>query len=197
MADKSIDFFEHQFQRQVEVADYHLNPFEKLALPFLSGRVLDLGCGLGNLTIESARRGCTVLALDTSPTAIEHILSVAVNDSLPIQAKVTDLLTYQIMENFDVINSIGLLMFMTKEEAYRILNDIKSHVVTNGYVILNVLIEGTTFLDMFEPNHYYLFGQHELQEQFKDWEIIEAKYDNFEAPGPSLKMFITLVARKQ
>jgi len=59
-----VDFSDAQFQRQVREGDFALNPFEKLALPFLHGRVLDLGCGLGNLTLEAARRGCSVLALD-------------------------------------------------------------------------------------------------------------------------------------
>ena len=38
-----VDFFERQFQRQVRDADFALNPFEQLALPYVAGSVLDLG----------------------------------------------------------------------------------------------------------------------------------------------------------
>lgn len=66
-----------------------------------------------------------------------------------------------------------------------------------GLAIISVLIEGTTYLDMFGTDPYYLFGRSELQERFAAWEIIESRYDNFEAPGPSTKAFATLIARNK
>lgn len=51
----SIHFFETQFRQQVADGALHLNPFETLALPFLRGRVLDYGCGLGNLAVAAAQ----------------------------------------------------------------------------------------------------------------------------------------------
>ena len=53
----AIDFFERQFRRQIESAEYALNPFEAAAVPWLQGEVLDLGCGLGNLSPAAAARG--------------------------------------------------------------------------------------------------------------------------------------------
>jgi tellurite methyltransferase len=193
---RSVQFFDAQFLRQVREADYSLNPFEELALPFLRGRVLDLGCGLGNLTIQAARRGCSVLAIDASVTAIEHIRNVAVAEALPIDAEVADLVSYRITEDFDVIVSIGLLMFFDSHRAHEMLKEIKARVRPGGLAITNVLIEGTTYLDMFDPGHYYLFGHDELQESFAGWELLESRYDNFEAPGPSTKAFATVVARR-
>ncbi len=70
---KSVEFFETQFQRQVRERDYALNPFETLALDYLTGTVLDLGCGLGNLSLEAGRRGHRILAVDASPAAIARI----------------------------------------------------------------------------------------------------------------------------
>jgi len=196
MVNHSIKFFDTQFQTQVNKGDFSLNPFEKLALPFLKGKVLDLGCGLGNLAIEAARRGCAVLALDASKTAIERIHNVATAENLAIKAQLVDLSTYKVSENYDVIVSIGLLMFMEKSKAYEILNNIKLHVGSGGYAVINVLIDTTTYLDMFDLNGFYLFGHNELQEQFAGWEIVESQYDNFEAPSSSIKAFTTLVARK-
>lgn len=196
MVNHSVNFFDTQFQNQVNKGDFSLNLFEKLALPFLKGTVLDLGCGLGNLSIEAARRGAKVLALDASKTAIEHISSIATKENLIIQAQLADLSTYQISENYDVIVSIGLLMFMEKSKAYEMLNNIKLHVVPGGYAIINVLIEGTTYLEMFDAKEYYLFGNRELQQQFDGWDIKQEKYDSFEAPNNTIKKFITIVAYK-
>jgi tellurite methyltransferase len=193
---RGIEFFDTQFQRQIRDYEFVLNPFEESVLPYLSGRVLDLGCGLGNLTIEAARRGCSVLALDASAHAIERIRSVAASESLSVEATVADLVTYQISEDFDVIVSIGLLMFLKRDRARELLSEIHRHVRPGGNAIINVLIEGTTFLEMFEPGHYYLFGHDEIQDSFAGWQILESKYNNFEAPGQTVKMFTTVVARK-
>jgi tellurite methyltransferase len=193
---RSVDFFDTQFERQIRGGDFALNPFEKLALPFLRGRVLDLGCGLGNLSIEAARRGCSVLALDASVNAIERIREVVGAYGLPIEATVADLANYRIAEDFDVIVSIGLLMFMESLCARQLLKDIQFHVTPGGLAIINVLIEGTTYLDMFEPGCYYLFGQNELCNEFTGWELVESKFDSFEAPGLSIKKFATVIARK-
>ncbi len=51
----SVRFFETQFERQVRENDFALNPFETLALDHVAGDLLDLGCGLGNLSLEAAR----------------------------------------------------------------------------------------------------------------------------------------------
>lgn len=193
---RSVDFFDTQFERQIRAGDFALNPFEQLALPFLRGRILDLGCGLGNLAVEAARRGCDVVAVDASVQAIERIRKVAGAEALSIETKIADLTTYRVAEDFDVIISIGLLMFMESVQAHRLLNEIQSHVRRDGFAILNVLIEGTTYLDMFEPGRYYLFGENELKDRFAGWEILESKYDNFEAPGSTVKRFATVVARK-
>jgi len=192
----SIRFFDDQFQRQVRQNDFALNPFEALALRFLHGRILDLGCGLGNLSIEAARLGCCVLSIDGSPTAIGRIRQAASDEDLPIQTEVADLRTYKISEDFDVIVCIGLLMFMAKDDALGIIGEIQAHVVAGGLAIINALIEGTTYLEMFGTDPYYLFGHSELQDRFAGWDLIESMYHNFEAPGATTKSFATIIARK-
>ena len=196
-SDASIRFFDNQFQRQIGEGDLHLNPFEEMALSHLrGGRVLDFGCGLGNLSIAAAQRGCSVVAVDASHTAIQHLCQLAKAQSLTIEATEADLRTYRIGADYDAIVSIGLLMFLDCPTAFRQLAELQEHVRPGGTAIVNVLIEGTTYMDMFDPSFHCLFSRDELQRRFSGWEIVRAEQQDFPAPGQKIKAFQTLVARK-
>ena len=192
----SVTFFDAQFQKQVAAGDYALNPFEKAVLPFVHGRVLDYGCGLGNLSVEAGRRGLEVVAVDASETAIARIRQVAVAENLRIDAACADIGDYLIPGKFDTIVAIGLLMFFRQEQALELLSRIQEHVADGGTAIVNVLIEGTTFMGMFEPGNYCLFGRDELRDRFRGWNILSHVHDSFDAPGGTKKKFATIVARK-
>jgi tellurite methyltransferase len=193
---QSVDFFESQFQRQVRDREFELNPFERLSLDYLQGAVLDLGCGMGNLAIEAARRGCTVTAVDGSPTAIARIRSTAQQEQLMIEAIEADLKDFQIANDYDTIVSIGLLMFFRESRAHGLLGEIENHVRPGGRAVVNVLIEGTTFMDMFTPGEYYLFRREELVDRLAAWRIEVTRFNNFPAPGDTIKSFATVIARK-
>jgi tellurite methyltransferase len=190
----SVRFFDRQFRGQVEVGDFRLNPFEQAVLPHLRGRVLDLGCGIGNLSIEAARRGCRVLALDASETAIVSLRERASAAGLDVEARTADLATCTIDEDFDAIACIGLLMFFDCKVATRMLQNIRERVRPGGAVIVNVLCEGTTYLEMFDPSACCLFGRDELGQRFADWRIVESRIDAFPAPGETSKVFSTVIA---
>ena len=191
-----VDFFERQFQRQVQEADFALNPFEQLALPHVAGSVLDLGCGLGNLSLEAARRGCSVTAVDASPTAVERLRSAASREQLRLTALQADLACFRNDRDYDTIVAIGLLMFFRRERAIALLRQIAQHVRPGGRAIVNILVEGTTYLDMFKPGEYCLFGADELQQAFAGWTVLAARQDGFPAPGNTRKEFTTVVAQK-
>lgn len=194
---QSITFFDGQFQKQVVSNDFALNPFEKAALPFVRGRVLDLGCGMGNLSIEAARHGASVLAVDASSAAIERIRKAASAEHLAIKAVLADIGSYELTEQFDTIAAIGLLMFFKKKKALSLLVEIQEHIAVAGLAIVNVLTEGTTFMGMFEPGNYYLFGQSELEDRFDGWNILRSTRESFDAPGNTKKEFSTVIAQKK
>lgn len=192
----SVEFFEQQFRRQVSAGDFALNPFEQLALPHLTGSVLDLGCGLGNLSLEAARRGCTVTAVDASPTAIERLRTTAQLERLPLTALQAELASFRIEQDYDCIVAIGLLMFFRKERALELLRQIMQHVRPGGRAIVNVLVAGTTYLGMFKPGEYYLFDENELEQAFAGWTVIVARQESFPAPEETRKAFSTVIAQK-
>lgn len=194
-ANRSTEFFDRQFRRQIDAREFELNPFEQLALPHLCGLILDFGSGLGNLAIAAARSGCSVVALDASPTAIEHIRDVAARDALPVTAELADLGAYRVVDRFDSVVSIGLLMFLDCPTAWRQLEQIKRCLRPGGIIALNVLIEGTSYMDMFAPEGHCLFDPAEVLAGFDGWQLLVDARHTFPAPGGTTKAFMTVVAR--
>jgi tellurite methyltransferase len=192
----SIHFFEQQFQQQAGHGELLLNPFEQIALPYLRGEVLDYGCGLGNLAIAAAQAGYTVLALDGSATAIEHLKMRAAAERLPIRAAQADLRLYDLAEDFDSVVCIGLLMFFDCRTAMQTLTALQQRTRQGGIAVVNVLIEGTTFMDMFEPESHCLFAPQALERAFAGWKILRSEFSSFEAPGATIKAFATVIAQK-
>ncbi|MFC5498491.1 class I SAM-dependent methyltransferase [Caenimonas terrae] len=196
MSSKSVEFFDQQFRRQLQQGGAELNPFELAALPYLQGRVLDFGCGLGNLAVAAARRGCQVVALDASPAAIGHLRAVAGAGQLPIEAIEADLRSYALAEDFDTVVSIGLLMFFDCPTALRQLASLQAHVRPGGIAVVNVLVEGTTYMDMFDAGGHCLFERDALQRRFEGWDLLLCEQQDFPAPDDRIKSFVTLVARR-
>jgi len=193
---KSIDFFETQFRQQLTTGEPALNPFELLALPYLSGWVVDFGCGLGVLAYAAARQGCRVLALDVSPTAIRHLADRGNTEQLAIEAVEADLRTHQLEQDFDTVVCVGLLMFFDCATARAQLAQLQARTKPGGVAVINVLIEGTTFRAMFDPDAHCLFHRDELREVFSGWDILVERFDEFLSPGDTVKSFATLIARK-
>jgi tellurite methyltransferase len=195
-ADCGIEFFDRQFKQQIHEKNIGLNPFEQAALPNLRGQVLDFGCGMGQLAVAAARAGCSVVALDASEVAVEHLRQVAAAENLPIDVRKADLRQYTLQEDFDSIVSIGLLMFFDCPTAQRALAALKAHLRAGGTMVINVLVEGTTYMDMFDKDSHCLFERQALADSFADWEILSSQFSDFAAPGGLNKSFCTVVARK-
>ncbi len=195
-ANRTVEFFESQFQQQVKARDAGLNSFQDCALPFLTGRVLDLGCGLGGLSLAAARRGCEVVAVDASATAIEHLSSISRNENLPVTAVKADVQEYAFEGTFDAVVAIGLLMFFPREVALQLLENVQRAVRPGGCAVVTVLLRGTTFMDVFDGDQYYLFDRHELEHAFAGWTVVFSQEGEFPARNGMVKRIMTVIARK-
>ncbi len=67
---------------------------------------------------------------------------------------------------------------------------------SSGRAIVNVLIEGTTYMGMFDEDNYCLFPRNELEEQFAGWRILSSRHETFDAPEGTRKEFSTVIAEK-
>ncbi len=193
---RSIDFFSRQFARQIAAADYALNPFELRALPHARGSVLDLGCGLGNLALAAAQAGAEVTALDASGEAIEALRARATTVGAPVHAAAADLTDWRADRQFDCVISIGLLMFLPCASAARLLDELQRATRPGGVLVLNVLVQGTTFLDMFDPEGFCLFAAEDVRARFAGWRVIDDATEDFPAGNAQLKRFVTLIVRR-
>jgi len=117
-------------------------------------------------------------------------------ERLSVRGIQADIEIWTIDVSYDTIVVIGLLMFFRRETALQLLTDIQEHVKPGGRAIVNVLIEGTTYLGMFDLDNYCLFGRTELDERFEGWNILESRYQTFLAPENTRKDFSTLIAEK-
>jgi len=193
----SVQFFDAQFRRQYATKDFALNPFELRALPYVEGNVLELGCGLGNLSIGAAEKGARVLALDASPAAIQSLAARAKELRLNIDARCRDLADYAPTGKFDAVVAIGLFMFFPCEVARRQFARALSAVRVGGIAVVNVLIEGTTFMDMFDTERgYCLFREADLPAALDGWQMLDDRVEQFDAPGGTIKRFRTSIARR-
>lgn len=193
---RTVEFFDRLFEQQAQSSDFALNPFEQAALPHLHGRVLDFGCGMGNLALAAARAGCSVLALDASAVAIAHLRRCAAAERLTLDARVADLSHHPWDEDFDSVVSIGLLMFFDCATAAAVFAGLQAHVRPGGALVVNVLVEGTTYRDMFDPAAHCLFPRDHLARSLAHWKVISLEYQDFAAPGGTVKSFSTIVAHK-
>lgn len=192
----SVEFFDTQFKQQISKHDFALNPFELAAVPYLRGKVLDFGCGMGNLAVHAARAKHQVLALDASPAAIAHLRQLAQDETLTLRVAQADLRTSRINEEFDTVVSIGLLMFFDCQTALQQLAHLKSLVRPGGVAVINVLTEGTTFTSMFSPEGHCLFKTDELLAHFADWDVLMHEQSTYPAAGDTAKVFTTLIAQR-
>jgi len=100
---------------------------ERKAVRHLRGRVLDVGCGAGRVTVELQRRGIGVVGLDVSPLAAKAARLRGVDEvwSLPLEDLGTRVRSFDSLVLFG--NNFGI--FQTPTRARRVLRHLAA--VTN------------------------------------------------------------------
>lgn len=101
------------------------------------GKALDIGCGAGIDSKYLAENGFKVEAIDLNKTSVEETKKIC--EGLAVNAILKNVNDYVITpNNFDLIIAWNTLSFLGKEEAERILLDIKNGLKENGLFVFSV-----------------------------------------------------------
>jgi SAM-dependent methyltransferase len=130
------------------------------------GRVLDVAAGTGRNSIELARRGCHVVAVDWLENALNSLAQVARRDHLAITPIIADLeqsLPFQ-PESFDLVLNISFLERGLLPSLMKVLR-------TGGMLLFDTyLIDQPALGHPRDPR--FLLGHYELRGLLSDMELI-------------------------
>jgi SAM-dependent methyltransferase len=103
----------------------------------IHGSVLDVGCGTGELALEMARRGLTVVGVDSSPKAIGRAIAKAKHHNLPVFFTVEDALALQqLHQEFDMAIDCGLFHVFSDAERPVYVQSLYSVLKPGGRLVL-------------------------------------------------------------
>jgi SAM-dependent methyltransferase len=109
--------------------------WQKRAIKFAGGRVLDIGAGAGRVSLYLQKRGCKVTAIDNSPLAIQVCRKRGVKDARVIA--INDVGEFS-PETFDTVvmygNNFGL--FGSRAGAKQLLKILHAKTVPNAVIIV-------------------------------------------------------------
>lgn len=181
------------------------------------GRALDLGMGEGRNAVWLARRGFSVIGVDSSTTAVEIAQRLARRRGVDVETHVGDIRDFEIdPESYTLILASAILHFLLPEEVRRLADRMKAGLRPGGFVIAHaftvddpgyealqeqratLIAERTFFVpELDSPLHYFDFG--ELQGLFDDLEILyyaEERHLDTSHDLPHYHAGAFLVARK-
>ncbi|MCX6793103.1 MAG: class I SAM-dependent methyltransferase [Candidatus Falkowbacteria bacterium] len=136
-------------------------------------KILDLGCGQGKDLLFLAQNGFSILGIDKSDEALDHVKN-KIEELKFFKARVEkiNIRDYVIeQDEFDVIICQNVLNFFNKDEAINLIKDIKTKLKVGGYILLQVFTtDDPSFKN--EKKFACYFEPKELSRMFNGFDII-------------------------
>jgi len=184
------------------------------------GIALDIGAGEGRNSFFLAKNGFEVEAIDKNSSGLEKCERFAQQNNLSITTNVCDIREFEFQDNrYSLIIARNSIDFIKKSELEIVVDKIKKSLIQNGFVYFSVFstqepvyqkinemglkeIEKNTFYLPKYKTYRHFFTQGELDEMFKDFEIIYSKEIKIEDPGhgetkPHVHYIIEFVVKKK
>lgn len=142
----------------------------------IDGDILDLGSGQGRDAVPIAMSGRKIVAVDSSPEAINQLREKARELALDnVEAICSDIRTFEIEQNkYSLIYGINAIPFIGRIDALALIERIKSAVKRNGIIVISAMTEEDgSFNSVNNQENSTYFKKNELGNLFTDFEIIE------------------------
>ena len=124
-------------------------------------KVLDLMCGYGRHSLELARKGIQVTAVDNLKAYIDEINLQATTDGLPVQAFHADILNFEPAEQYKAAICMGnSFAFFAEQDAVSILRNISAHLNSDGILIINSWMIAEIAIRHFKEKDWHYAGEY-------------------------------------
>ena len=121
--------------------------------------VLDIMCGYGRHSLELAKRGLKVTAIDNLPDYTEEIRKIAENESLDVETICSDVLQVSLNRQYDAIICMGnSLQFFNEQDTLRLLSELSKHIKPGGLFLINTWSVAEIIFKQFRDKSWGRFG---------------------------------------
>jgi SAM-dependent methyltransferase len=122
--------------------------------------VLDTMCGYGRHSLELARKGLKVTAVDNLPDYIDEIKEKARAENLPVEGICADVLEMPLDKQYDAALCMGnSLQFFNEEDTLQLLSNISEHLKTGGKFFINTWSIAEIAMKNFRDKSWSRFGE--------------------------------------
>jgi SAM-dependent methyltransferase len=140
---------------------------EELIAVTNKGKILDIMCGYGRHTLELARRGLQVTAIDNLQAYIEEIRIKASEQNLAITPIQSDILQVRLDEFFDAAICMGnSFAFFDKTDAVTVLKNISNHLKPGGIFIINSWMIAEIAIKHFKERDWHYAGEYKCMLEY-------------------------------
>ena len=139
-AEKALEKFVPEYNIQRAEAIYKILKNENVH------RVLDVGCGLGKVTVHLAKRGMDVTGVDISPDLIYLAKEKALKNNVNVKFILGELNKVEFKKKFDAVLFAGVLEHV--EDEVSMMNAAKKSIKKNGKI---VVFDLSTFDFLYSP----------------------------------------------
>jgi 2-polyprenyl-3-methyl-5-hydroxy-6-metoxy-1,4-benzoquinol methylase len=158
----------------------------------ISGKVLDLGYGVGRHTKEFTKLNCDVTCIDISQLGFNRLSQYNKNNNLNIKIFNQDMFTFKITGKYDIIFSYMSLQYSkNKKQFSETIEKLKQKTKIGG---INYIKIPTKHMTLDFP--YKIKGISELKKYYKDWKILFQKEEIKLNQDKTTSSYVLLIVKK-